>query len=113
MRFLTAGASTPLLAYDPTAGFGSDRLGPGERLILYTDGLVERRREPIDESLRRFAAAAAGAGELDGARRPPPGGAASRRRTVSATTSRSSRCNAPTDHALDSLSLRPRSWRLW
>ena len=66
VRFLTAGASTPLLAYDPTAGFGSDRLGPGERLILYTDGLVERRREPIDESLRRFAAAAAGAGELDG-----------------------------------------------
>ena len=65
VRFLTAGASTPLMAYDASAGSGSDRLGPGERLILYTDGLVERRGEPIDESLRRLADAAAAAGELD------------------------------------------------
>lgn len=29
----------------------STRLGPGEALLLYTDGLVERRREDLDESL--------------------------------------------------------------
>jgi serine phosphatase RsbU (regulator of sigma subunit) len=57
VRFLTAGASTPLLAYDG-AGSGTDVLAPGERLVLYTDGLVERRGEPIDASLRRLAEAA-------------------------------------------------------
>jgi serine phosphatase RsbU (regulator of sigma subunit) len=65
VRFLTAGASTPLLAYDGKVGSGADRLAPGERLVLYTDRLVERRDKPIDASLRRLAAAAASAGELD------------------------------------------------
>ena len=30
-------------------------LAPGARLILYTDGLVERRTESIDVSLQRLA----------------------------------------------------------
>jgi serine phosphatase RsbU (regulator of sigma subunit) len=64
VRFLTDGASTPLLAYDAATGSGSAHLAPGGRVVLYTDGLVERRGEAIDESLRRLAAAAAGAGEL-------------------------------------------------
>ena len=81
VRFLTDGASTPLLAYDAKAGSGTAHLPPGGRVVLYTDGLVERRGEPIDESLGRLAAACAGAGELDGlgahllsALRPPQDG---------------------------------------
>ncbi len=35
-------------------------LSPGERVVLYTDGLVERRTEPIDDSLARLQAAADG-----------------------------------------------------
>ncbi|WP_053226164.1 PP2C family protein-serine/threonine phosphatase [Solirubrobacter soli] len=77
VRFLTAGASTPLLAYDAWTGSGTDVLAPGERLILYTDGLVERRREPIDASLRRLADAAAKTADLSAllaALQPPEGG---------------------------------------
>ncbi|MBO9706456.1 MAG: serine/threonine-protein phosphatase, partial [Arthrobacter sp.] len=77
VRFLTEGASTPLLAYDAEAGSGTDILAPGERLILYTDGLVERRREPIDASLRRLADAAARTADLTdllAALRPPEDG---------------------------------------
>jgi DNA-binding response OmpR family regulator/anti-sigma regulatory factor (Ser/Thr protein kinase) len=35
-------------------------LTPGSTLVLYTDGLVETRRSPIDEGLNRLAEAAAG-----------------------------------------------------
>jgi serine phosphatase RsbU (regulator of sigma subunit) len=80
VRFLTAGASTPLIVYDPKAGGATDQLDPGARLVLYTDGLVERRTEAIDESLRRLADAASIGGELAAlpahllaALRPPEG----------------------------------------
>jgi serine/threonine-protein kinase RsbW len=33
------------------------QLGPGTALLLYTDGLVERRRQPIDAGLERLVAA--------------------------------------------------------
>ena len=43
------------------------RLSPGEGLLLYTDGLVERRRESLSERLATLCEAAAGPyGELDG-----------------------------------------------
>jgi sigma-B regulation protein RsbU (phosphoserine phosphatase) len=35
-------------------------LAPGESLVLYTDGLVEHRRQPLDESIAELAAMAAG-----------------------------------------------------
>jgi len=56
--FLPDGASTPLLALREDVADGETELAPGERIVLYTDGLVERRREPIDESLERLRTAA-------------------------------------------------------
>ncbi|HEY2005573.1 MAG TPA: SpoIIE family protein phosphatase, partial [Solirubrobacteraceae bacterium] len=41
-----------------------DRLNPGDLLILYSDGLVERRREPIGMGLARLEAAARAAVDL-------------------------------------------------
>jgi anti-anti-sigma factor len=38
-----------------------ERFDEGSSLVLYTDGLVERRREPLDAGLERLAAAAAAA----------------------------------------------------
>ena len=64
VRFVDGGRSLPLGA----GGTLDDRdegvaeLVPGSLLILYTDGLVERRSAPLDESLERLAAAAAVAG---------------------------------------------------
>jgi PAS domain S-box-containing protein len=54
------GRSTPLGVRTPRlprvqAGL---ELGPGDRLVLYTDGLIERRRESIDAGLDRLLAAA-------------------------------------------------------
>jgi sigma-B regulation protein RsbU (phosphoserine phosphatase) len=79
--FLTGGTAPPLLAYgegDPAVPLPLER---GARVLLYTDGLVERRREPIDEGLERLRVAAGGFdGPLDAlcdhlleAMRPPPG----------------------------------------
>ena len=61
-RFLRDGASTPLLALREDVADGAAELAPGDTVVLYTDGLVERRREPIDESLERLRSAAAGFG---------------------------------------------------
>jgi serine phosphatase RsbU (regulator of sigma subunit) len=41
-------------------------VGPGSTLVLYTDGLVERRNEVIDDGLARLAGVLSGlAGEPD------------------------------------------------
>jgi DNA-binding response OmpR family regulator len=42
---------------------------PGDRLVLYTDGLVERPREPIDDGLRRLVATADGVAGLEDLRK--------------------------------------------
>ena len=43
------------------------RVKPGARLVLYTDGLIERRRQPIDVGFDRLAHAATqnGAADID------------------------------------------------
>jgi hypothetical protein len=65
--FLPGGGSTPLLVFRDDVEEGTAALAPGSRLVLYTDGLVERRREPIDDSLSRLRDAADGwTGSLEG-----------------------------------------------
>ena len=56
---LNGGRGAPLLAYRP-AGAATARLDPGACLVLYTDGLVERRGEVIDDGLARLVRAADG-----------------------------------------------------
>jgi len=82
-RLLQGGASTPLLALREDIEDGTAPLAPGDRIVLYTDGLVERRREPIDESLERLRLAGQGfdgtvealCDHLIKAMRPPAGAA--------------------------------------
>jgi serine/threonine-protein kinase RsbW len=58
-RFLWDGRSAPLGSILGHArSEASERLGEGETLVLYTDGLVERRGESLDVGLRRLASAA-------------------------------------------------------
>lgn len=55
-RLLWEGRSTPLGALDPRheRAEGRTRLEPGDTIILYSDGLVERRGEPLDAGLERL-----------------------------------------------------------
>jgi serine phosphatase RsbU (regulator of sigma subunit) len=58
-RYLSAGLSWPLCAADePRDRHGTLLLEPGATLILYSDGLVERRGEAIDVGLEQLRAAA-------------------------------------------------------
>lgn len=52
-RFVTGGRSVPIGATDGAQFEEAElQLGAGDTLVLYTDGLVERRGEPIDDRLR-------------------------------------------------------------
>jgi serine/threonine-protein kinase RsbW len=55
---LWGGRSAPLGAHFSTAPRGEAEtiIGPGSRLVLYTDGLVERRDAPLDERIEKLAA---------------------------------------------------------
>jgi anti-sigma regulatory factor (Ser/Thr protein kinase) len=65
--FLEGGRSMPVGAVDAAVFLeGRALLPPGATLVLYTDGLVERRDVPLDDRLAQLAAAAGAAGgELD------------------------------------------------
>jgi anti-anti-sigma factor len=59
-RYAEAGAGTVLAVVGrPAFVEGNVTIAPGTSVVLYTDGLVERRDEVIDEGLARLAAAAA------------------------------------------------------
>jgi PAS domain S-box-containing protein len=63
-HFLEGGRSVPIGASDPAVfREASAVLPPGSSLLLYTDGLVERRDEALDRRLDKLAAVAGGAGE--------------------------------------------------
>lgn len=63
VRFVEAAAARgPMLGFLPELAVSPVRttLAPGELLLLYTDGLVERRNEGIDDGLDRLVASFAG-----------------------------------------------------
>ena len=65
-RYLEGGLSWPLCAASGQRGpHGTALLDPGATLVLYSDGLIERRGEPIDVGLERLAAAADRSSALD------------------------------------------------
>jgi PAS domain S-box-containing protein len=62
-RFLDGGRSVPIGATDPAVFREATAvLPPGSTLLLYTDGLVERRDAPLEERLGALAEAAGDAG---------------------------------------------------
>jgi PAS domain S-box-containing protein len=63
-RFLEGGRSVPIGAADPAVFRESTAiLPPGSALLLYTDGLVERRDTPLDERLDQLAEVAGALGD--------------------------------------------------
>jgi serine phosphatase RsbU (regulator of sigma subunit) len=74
-RFAWEGRSTPLDVYLPASqarAEGALTLPAGSAVLLYTDGLIERRRRPLDDGMERLLAEAethrdADAGTLAGA----------------------------------------------
>lgn len=65
-RFLQGGRSVPLgMSPDQARPQAIESLLPSAFLVLYTDGLVERRGESLDEGLDRLAAAASNVNGLE------------------------------------------------
>jgi len=64
--YLDGGRSLPLGVQGITTYTDAEyELSPGSTLLLYTDGLIEKRRRPIDEGLARLAACVGDHGDLE------------------------------------------------
>jgi serine phosphatase RsbU (regulator of sigma subunit) len=60
------GGGPPLGVTDPETWPAHERaLAPSARIVVFTDGLVERRTEPLDLGIERVAAIAAEAPDLE------------------------------------------------
>jgi anti-anti-sigma factor len=59
------GATGPVLGVGGPFAESADRVAPGTTVLLFTDGLVERRTEVVDRGFDRLAGAAAGRHDLD------------------------------------------------
>ncbi len=59
------GATGPVLGVGGPFAEAADRVAPGTSVLLFTDGLVERRTEVVDRGFDRLAAAATGRHHLD------------------------------------------------
>jgi CheY-like chemotaxis protein/anti-sigma regulatory factor (Ser/Thr protein kinase) len=66
VSYLRDGRRPPLATKSPGVrrSVGHSAIAPGSLLLLYTDGLIERRAEPLDAGFARLAAAAADCARL-------------------------------------------------
>ncbi len=63
--FLMDARGLPLGVQRESWNVGEADLGPGDALVLYTDGLIERRDEPLDEGMARLVAVVRATGSTD------------------------------------------------
>ena len=115
VRFLEDGRTTPLVALPEPSRVVAGRasLPPGSTLVLYSDGLIERRGEQLDVGMRRLADL------LRGSDTEIPRSSRTRRsracweRSRRTTTSRSCACGSHRGRARSNGRSRrtPRSWR--
>ncbi|GAA1985746.1 hypothetical protein GCM10009718_23870 [Isoptericola halotolerans] len=87
VEYLWDGRSTPLGAHPgqvgPPRGQGQVRLAPGDAVLLYTDGVVERRDQALPDGLAHLARTV---------RRPPAGEALRAQVTATGSTRRDDAC---------------------
>ena len=78
-----------LLGMDPDADYeeATQPLEPGDTVLLFTDGLIERREDSIDDVLREFVATVAAVGQAAGSADAEPTAAAQADRVLASAVS--------------------------